>query len=115
VDVGDDSSSGDGGLDQGVQLLVSSDGELQVSRRDSLHLQVLGGVTGQLEDLSGEVLKDGSGVNCRGSSDSGVGANSALQESVDSSYGELKIAVSIHHLMKKSVTDPPVSFPSKGA
>ena len=28
VDVGDDSSSGDGGLDEGVELLVSADGEL---------------------------------------------------------------------------------------
>jgi hypothetical protein len=51
VDVGDDSSSGDGGLDERVQLFVSSDGELQVARGDSLHLQVLGRVAGQLEDL----------------------------------------------------------------
>ena len=28
VDVGDDSSSGDGGLDECVELLVSADGEL---------------------------------------------------------------------------------------
>jgi len=89
VDVGDDSSSGDSCLDQGVELLVSSDGELQMSGRDSLHLQVLGSVTGELKNLSGEVLKDSSAVNCRSSSDSAVGADSALQESVDSSNGEL--------------------------
>ena len=32
VDVGDDAAPGDGGLDQGVQLLVSTDGELREMR-----------------------------------------------------------------------------------
>jgi len=90
VDVGDDSSAGDGGLDESVQLLVASDGELQMSGRDPLHLQVLRGVSCELKDLGGQVLEDGSGVDGRGGSDSAVGADSALQESVDSSDGELE-------------------------
>jgi hypothetical protein len=89
VDVGDDTTASDGGLDQGVELLVSTDSELQVSRGDSLHLQVLAGVAGELQDLSGQVLEDGSRVDCGGSSNSAVGANSALQESVNSSNWEL--------------------------
>merc|ERR1712122_124635 len=56
VDVGDDSTASNGGLDQGVQLLVSPDGELEMSGGDPLHLEILTGVTGQLEDLSSEVL-----------------------------------------------------------
>ena len=32
VDVGDDAAPGDGGLDQGVQLLVSTDSELREMR-----------------------------------------------------------------------------------
>ena len=63
MDVRDDSSAGNGSLDQGVELLVSSDGQLQVSGSDSLDLQVLGSVTSKLEDLSSEVLKDGSTVD----------------------------------------------------
>ena len=51
VDVRDDAAAGDGGLDEGVQLLVSADGELEMAGGDTLHLQVLGGVTGQLENL----------------------------------------------------------------
>ena len=31
----------DGGLDEGVELLVTTDGELQVTRCDALHLEVL--------------------------------------------------------------------------
>ena len=45
VDMGNDSTAGNGCLDQGVELFVSSDCELQVSWCDSLHLQVLAGVS----------------------------------------------------------------------
>ena len=90
MDVWDDSSSGDGGLDEGVKLLVSSDSELQMSWGDSLHLQVLGSVTCELENLSGEVFEDGSAVDSGGSTNSRVGTDSALKESVDSSDWELK-------------------------
>ena len=55
VDMRDDSASGDGRLDERVQLLVTTDGELQVARRDTLHLQILGRVAGQLEDLNREI------------------------------------------------------------
>lgn len=63
MDVGDDTTTGNGSLDQGIELLVTSDGEQQVSWCDSLNLQVLGGVTSELKDLGGEVLKDGSAVD----------------------------------------------------
>lgn len=56
VDVGDDTTTGNGRLDQRVQLLVSPDGQLEMARRYPLHLQVLGGVTSQLQHLSGEIL-----------------------------------------------------------
>lgn len=53
VDMRDDTTASDRRLDQTVQLLVSSDGQLQVPGSDTLHLQVLGRVSGQLEDLRG--------------------------------------------------------------
>ena len=52
MDMRDDSASGDGRLDERVQLLVTTDGELQMARRDTLHLQILGRVAGQLENLN---------------------------------------------------------------
>ena len=51
MDVRNDAAAGNGGLDQGVQLLVTTNGELQVTGGDTLHLQVLGGVACQLENL----------------------------------------------------------------
>ena len=44
VDVGQDAAEGDGGADEGVELLVAADGELQVAGRDALDLEILGGV-----------------------------------------------------------------------
>jgi len=52
VDVRDDTTTSNGSLDQRVQLLVSSDGELEMPGGDPLHLQVLGSVASQLEHLS---------------------------------------------------------------
>ncbi len=40
MDVGDHSTTVDGGFDESVELLVSSDCQLQVSGGDSLDLQV---------------------------------------------------------------------------
>lgn len=51
MDVGDDSTTGDGGLDQAVELLVSANGELEMARSDTLDFQVLRSVAGQLENL----------------------------------------------------------------
>ena len=62
MDMRDDSAAGDGRLDERVQLLVASDGELQVAGGDTLHLEILGGVAGQLENLKSkhETCRDGS-------------------------------------------------------
>ena len=90
VDVGDHTTASNGGLDQSVKFFVSTNGQLEVTRSYSLHLKVLRGVTCEFEDLSGEVLKDSCSVNRRRGTNTAVGAHSALQESVDSSNGELK-------------------------
>ena len=89
MDVGDDSTAGDCGLDECVELFISSDGELEVSRCDSLHLQVLASVASELKHLSCQVLEDGRCVHGRCGADSAVSAHSALQKSVNSSNGEL--------------------------
>jgi hypothetical protein len=90
VDVGDDTSAGNGGLDEEVEFLVTADGELKVAGSDSAHLEVLGSVAGQFEDLSSEVLQDGSSVDGCGGADSVAGRDSALEESVDPAHGELQ-------------------------
>lgn len=90
VDVGDDSTTGDGGLDEGVELLVTRDGELQVAGGDTLDLQVLRGVTGELENLSSQVLEDGSRVDGSSGTDTTTSVAAVLEEAVDTTDGELR-------------------------
>lgn len=44
-------STSDGGFDQGVQLLITADRQLQMPGRDPLHFEILGSVPGQLQHL----------------------------------------------------------------
>ena len=79
--------------EQLVELLIVADGELDVTGHNAGLLVVLGGVTGELEDLSGEVLKDSSEID-GGTSTNSLGVSSVLEESGDSSDGELKSSLS---------------------
>jgi hypothetical protein len=88
VNVGEDTTLGDGDVSEKlVQLLVVPDGELEMTGNDTGLLVVAGSVTGQLENLSSEVLEDGSEV------DGGTGTDTlsvvALAEkTVDTTDGE---------------------------
>ena len=90
LDVGQDSTLGDGDSGkQFVQLLVVPDGQLEMTGDDPGLLVVTGSVAGQLEDLSSEVLHDGSQVDRCSSTDS-FGVVSLAEESVDTTDGELE-------------------------
>lgn len=80
--VGDDTTTSDGGLDKGVQLLITTDGELQVTGSDTLHLEILGSIAGQLQHLSGEVFQDGSSVHCSGGTNTTVRGGTSLEQPV---------------------------------
>ena len=86
----DHTTTSDGGLDQSVELFVTADSKLQVTGSYSLHLEILASVSSELQNLSGQVLEDSSSVDGAGSTDAAVRADSALQESVDSSDRELR-------------------------
>ena len=90
MDVWDNTSAGDRGLDQGVQFFVSSDGELQVARRNTLHLQILAGVSGQFQDLGGEVFQDCRRIHGGRGSHSVALVDGILQESMDTTDRELQ-------------------------
>ena len=79
VDVGDDTTTSDGSLDQRVQLLVPSDGELQMPGGDPLDLQVLGCVASQLQHLSSQVLQDSRAVYSSGGSNTTRREGTTLQ------------------------------------
>ena len=84
------SSVGDDGIsEKSVEVRVLLDGKVDASWDDSALLHLLGGVAGELEDLSGEVLEDGSEVDGGTVTDS-LGESSFLEESGDSSDREVE-------------------------
>jgi len=90
LDVGQDTSLSDGDTgEEFVQLFVVTDGQLKVTGDDAGLLVVTGGVTGQLEDFSGEVLHDGSQVDGRTGTDT-ISVGSFTEHTVDTTNGELK-------------------------
>lgn len=70
-----------------VQFLIVTDGELEMTWDDTGLLVVTGGVTGQLEDFSCEVLKNGSKVDWSSSTDT-LSVVALSEESVNTSDWE---------------------------
>lgn len=88
MDVGENTTLGNGDVTQElVQLLIVADGELKVTGDDTGLLVVTGSVTSQLENLSSEVLENGSQV------DGGTGTDTLsvvalAEQTVDTTNGE---------------------------
>ena len=90
LDVGQNTTLGDGDARQElVQLLVVTDGELQVTGDDPRLLVVSGCVSCQLENLSSQILHDGSQVDGRTGSDA-LCVVAFSQMTVNTADGELK-------------------------
>ena len=90
LDVGEDTTLGNGDSSkQFVQLLVITDGQLQVTGDDPGLLVVTGSVASQLKDLSSQVLHDSSHVDWGTSSNTGS-IVSLAEQTVDTSNWELE-------------------------
>ena len=72
-----------------VQLLVVTDGQLQMAGDDTGLLVVAGSIAGQLQDLSGQILKDGSQVDWSSGSNA-MSIVALAEKSVDTANGELE-------------------------
>lgn len=88
MDVGQDTTLCDSDVTQQlVQLLIVSDGELQVTGDDAGLLVVASSVASQLENLSSEVLEDGSEVD-RGTGTDTLGVVALAEQTVNTADGE---------------------------
>lgn len=54
MDVGDDTTASDGGLDEGIELLVTTNSKLKMAGGDTLHAEIARGIAGQLENLGAD-------------------------------------------------------------
>lgn len=88
VNVGEDTTLGDGDVaEQLVQLLIVADSQLEMAGDDTGLLVVTGGVASQLENLSSEILKDGSQVDGSTSTDT-LSVVALAKKTVDTADGE---------------------------
>lgn len=93
VDVRDHTSTSDGSFYQSVQFFITSDGKLKVPWSNSAHLQIFGSISCQLQNLSSQVFQNRSTVDSSSGTNSAMGTNSGLQESVNSTNRELRIKI----------------------
>lgn len=63
IDARQNTTEGNGCADESVQLFVTTNGKLKVTRSDTLDLQVLGGVASQLQYFGSQVLEDSGHVD----------------------------------------------------
>ena len=89
VNVWNNTTTSNRSLDKCVKFLISTNGKLQVTWCDTLHLEILTCVTGQFENLGREVLQDSWCVNGRGCTDTLALLDGSLQETMDPTNGEL--------------------------
>lgn len=88
MNVGQDTALGDCDVAKKlVQLLIVSDGKLQMSGDDTGLLVVTSGVAGQLENFGCEVLQNGSQID-GGTSTHSLGIVAFSEQSVDTTDGE---------------------------
>ena len=93
MDVGENTSRRNGDVAQKlVKLLIVLDGKGDVSGNDAALLVVASGIAGKLEDLSAEVLEDGSEVDSSANSDT-ASISSLLDVSANTGNRELKASL----------------------
>lgn len=90
VDMREDTSARDGRRDELVELLVTSNGQLQMSWSDSLDLEILGSVAREFQHFGREVLEYSGRVDCGGGSNPHVVLGPGLQEPSHSTDRELQ-------------------------
>jgi hypothetical protein len=89
VDVRQNTTKGNRGVNESIKLLVTSDGELQVSGRDTLDLEILGGIACKFEDFGCQVFENCCDVDGGFCTDAHLVLGLRLEETLDTAAGEL--------------------------
>merc|ERR1719197_1988453 len=90
VNVRDDTTASNGGFDQRIELFVTTNGQLQVTRCDTLHFQIFGSVASQLEHFGGQILQNGRSVHGGSRTDTAARSRTRFQETVDTTDRKLQ-------------------------
>lgn len=89
VNVRNNTTTGNGGLDESIELFVTSNGQLKMPGSDTFHLEILAGISSQLQDLSSEVFENSGCVDSSGCANSLTVLDRLFEKTMDSTDGEL--------------------------
>lgn len=89
VDMRQDTTTRNGCLDKRIQFLVTTDSQLKMSWRDTLHLQVFRRVACQLEHFGRQVFENSRGIHCCFRAHTDVGSAFLFQIAVDTTDWKL--------------------------
>ena len=90
VDVRNNTASSNGTFDQRVELLISPDSQLEMPRRDSLHLQIFARIACKLKNLSSQILENRGQVNSSSRPNSAISSTPSLQVPVNPTHRKLQ-------------------------
>ena len=92
--MGDNSTTSNGGLDKLIQLFITTDSQLQMTRVDTLLFQVLGGVTGQLQHFSAQIFKNRSTIDSSSGTYAATTTDTLFEVAMNTTNRELKTSTS---------------------
>lgn len=90
MDVRDNTTSGDGGLDERIEFLVSTNCKLQMAGCDSLHFEILGGIACKFEHFGTQIFENGCAIHGGSRGHTAVCSNSGLEMAMETSDRELQ-------------------------
>ena len=61
--MGQDTSEGDSGTDQGIQLFIAADGKLQMAGSDTLDFEIFSSVACEFKNFCCQVFEDSSDID----------------------------------------------------
>lgn len=93
VNVRNNTTTSNSRLDQSIQLFVTTNGELQMPRRNTLDLQVLAGIAGQFQHFGREILENSGSVDGSRSTNTMSVMNRLLEETVHTTDRKLKTSL----------------------
>ena len=90
VNVRDDTTTSNGGLDESIEFLVTSNGKLKMPGCDTLDLQILAGISSQLQDFSSEIFENGGSVDSSRGSNTLAVLDRTFQETMNTTDRKLQ-------------------------
>lgn len=90
MNVRDDATAGNRGLDKTVKFLIASNCKLQVTRRDTLDLEIFTAVSRKLEHLRRQVFENGGRVHSGSGTNALLAADAVLEVAMNAADGKLQ-------------------------